>query len=72
MLQAGRSMVGTLNQATFYRNLKVLVAGGWIRSMHHSTLGTVYERAGKDRHNHFHCHSRDHLYEARGCALNEK
>jgi len=65
-------MVGTLNQATVYRNLKILLKEGFIRSIQHPQLGTVYETAGKDHHHHFHCRSCDRLYEIRGCALNNK
>ena len=72
ILQAGRSTVGTHNQATFYRNLKVLAAEDWIRSIPHPVLGTVYERAGKDHHHHLQCRPCDCLYEVEGCALNEK
>jgi Fur family ferric uptake transcriptional regulator len=72
ILQIGRKTVKSLNQATVYRNLKLLVGSGWLRMIHHPDLGAFYERAGKEHHHHFHCHACDRLFEIPGCALNEK
>ena len=72
ILQAGREIVGTLNQATVYRNLKRLVENGWIKQINHPSLGTLYERSGKEHHHHFHCHDCNRVFELPGCALDEK
>ena len=71
ILEIGRSMVESLNQATVYRNLKRLVESGWLRAIHHPDAGTLYERAQKEHNHHFHCRSCDRLFELPGCALNE-
>jgi Fur family ferric uptake transcriptional regulator len=72
ILQRGRRIVESLNQATVYRNLKLLVERGWLRKINTPELGTLYERAGKAHHHHFQCRSCDQLFELPGCALNEK
>jgi Fur family ferric uptake transcriptional regulator len=72
ILQTGRLTVGSLNQATVYRNLKRLVETGWLRKIITPGLGVLYERAGKDHHHHFQCRACDRLFEVSGCALNEK
>jgi len=71
ILQDGRQFVETLNQATVYRNLKLLVETGWLKRIQTPELGAVYERAGKAHHHHFQCRSCDHLFELPGCALHE-
>ena len=72
IVQTGRALVGSLNQATVYRNLKMLVESGWLRKIHTPELGTLYERAGKKHHHHFRCRSCDRLFEIPGCAINER
>jgi Fur family ferric uptake transcriptional regulator len=72
ILQIGRAAVESLNQATVYRNVKLLVEEGWLRIIYHPELGTLYERAEKGHHHHFHCRSCDRLFEISGCALNER
>jgi Fur family ferric uptake transcriptional regulator len=72
ILQDGRRMVESLNQATVYRNLKILVEKGWLRTISIPGLGTLYERAGKGHHHHFQCRSCDRLYELPGCALKKE
>jgi Fur family ferric uptake transcriptional regulator len=72
ILQIGRKKVESLNQATVYRNLKLLVEEGWLRVIYHSEAGTLYERAEKGHHHYFHCRSCDRLFDLPGCALNEK
>jgi len=71
ILDAGRRAVESLNQATVYRNLKLLVQNGWLRKINTPELGTLYEIAGKEHHHHFQCRSCDRLFEISGCALNE-
>ncbi len=72
ILKAGRRKVGSLNQATVYRNLKRLVQNGWLKKINTPELGVLYEIAGKEHHHHFQCRSCDRLYEISGCALNEQ
>ena len=55
ILEAGRQTVGSLNQATVYRNLKILVQNGWLKKINAPELGTLYEIAGKEHHHHFQC-----------------
>jgi Fur family ferric uptake transcriptional regulator len=71
ILKAGRESVGSLNQATVYRNLKLLVQTGWLTKIHTPELGSLYEKAGKEHHHHFQCRSCDRLFEISGCAFNE-
>jgi len=72
ILAVGRRTVGSLNQATVYRNLKILVENGWLKKINTPEGGTLYERAGKGHHHHFQCRSCDRLFEIDGCAFNEK
>jgi len=72
ILHYGRAVVGSLNQATVYRNLKLLVQKGWLQQINHPLLGTLYERTGKEHHHHFHCHACNRVFELPGCALNEE
>jgi Fur family transcriptional regulator, ferric uptake regulator len=69
VLEGGRQFVETLNLATVYRNLKLLVARGWLKRINAPDLGTLYERAGKEHHHHFQCRSCDRLFELPGCSL---
>ena len=71
ILQAGRETVRSLNEATVYRNLKLLLETGWLKKINSPALGTLYERAGKEHHHHFQCRSCDRLFEISGCALND-
>lgn len=71
ILEHGRTLVHSLNQATVYRNLKLLVENGWLKPISHPVLGTLYERADKGHHHLFHCHACNRLYELPGCALDE-
>jgi Fur family ferric uptake transcriptional regulator len=71
VLKGGRRLVESLNQATVYRNLKLLVDNGWLKRVTHPSLGTLYERTGKGHHHHFHCRSCNRAFELPGCALKE-
>lgn len=70
ILVYGRELVTSLNRATIYRNLKVLVSDGWLNRISHPAFGTLYERAGKGHHHHFHCRECNRAFELPGCALN--
>jgi Fur family ferric uptake transcriptional regulator len=69
ILKDGRKKVPSLNQATVYRNVKALVARGWLKRVNTPALGTLYEREGKEHHHHFQCRSCDHVFELPGCTL---
>ena len=69
ILRYGRESVETLNQATVYRNLKILLENGWLTKIHHPTCGTMYERAGKGHHHHFFCRKCDSAYDLPGCGV---
>ena len=71
VLTKGRMIVKSLNQATVYRNLKLLVDDGWLKRITHPTLGTLYEQTGKGHHHHFHCRGCNRAFELPGCALKE-
>jgi len=72
VLACGRKLVDSLNQATVYRNLKMLIDDGWLKRLSHPSLGTLYERTGKGHHHHFHCRKCNRAFELPGCALNEE
>jgi Fur family ferric uptake transcriptional regulator len=69
ILRKGREKVPALNRATVYRNIKLFMAEGLLLKINHPTLGTLYEKAGKAHHHHFHCRICDQVFELPGCAL---
>jgi Fur family ferric uptake transcriptional regulator len=71
ILRYGRMTVESLNQATVYRNLKLLVESGEVKAINHPVLGTLYETASRGHHHHFHCHGCNRVYELPGCVLRE-
>jgi Fur family transcriptional regulator, ferric uptake regulator len=71
ILQTGRRTVESLNQATVYRNLKLLVEAGLLKKINTPESGTLYEIAGKAHHHHFQCRTCDRMYEIEGCAFND-
>ena len=71
VLLAGRRIVETLNPATVYRNLKILVAEGRLKKIIVPETGTLYEIAGKRHHHHFQCRNCDRVYEVEGCVFND-
>ncbi|MFA6009194.1 MAG: transcriptional repressor [Desulfobacteraceae bacterium] len=71
ILSKGKEIVESLNQATVYRNVKLLLDCGTVRQILHPTQGTLYETAEKDHHHHFHCHGCNKVYDVPGCALKE-
>lgn len=70
ILQRGRILVESLNQATVYRNLKLMVAKGLLRQISHPVMGTLYGRTGKGHAHHFLCHDCNRVFELPGCSLN--
>ncbi len=71
ILQHGNRLTKSLNQATIYRNLKLLLENGCLTRIAHPVLGTLYERTGKGHHHHFHCRTCNQTLELPGCALRE-
>ena len=71
ILEYGRKSVESLNQATVYRNVKLLVDDGWLKRVVHPLRGTLYERTGKGHHHHFHCRTCNRAFELPGCALKD-
>jgi Fur family transcriptional regulator, ferric uptake regulator len=71
ILKIGREIVESLNRATVYRNLKLLLSEGWLRKVDYPVLGTFYERTSKGHHHHFHCRLCDRLFELPKCPIKE-
>lgn len=72
ILAGGRETVPSLNLATVYRNLKMMVQKGWLRKISHPGLGTLYERDREGlHHHHFHCQVCGRVYELLGCPLKD-
>lgn len=69
VLSGGQHLVKSLNQATVYRNLKLLVDEGWLKKWHHPIRGSMYEPTDLAHHHHFHCRICEHIYEIEGCLL---
>jgi Fur family ferric uptake transcriptional regulator len=72
ILAHGRELVESLNQATVYRNLKILINSGWLRRFAHPETGTLYERTDKGHHHHYFCRSCKRAFDAPGCPLKEE
>lgn len=72
IVNAGRKIVPSLNQATVYRNLKRLIYEGQLRKVKHPRLGTLYEQIGTRHHHYFHCRVCDQSFEIPGCGLRQK
>lgn len=71
ILAYGKKSVASLNKATIYRNLKILVDSGWLTPVAHPSLGTLYERTGKGHHHHFYCRVCNRTFDLPDCALKE-
>lgn len=71
VLAHGRRLVASLNQATVYRNLKILVDDGWLKRISHPDIGALYERTGKGHHHHFHCRGCKRTFDLPGCLLKD-
>ncbi|HAR65715.1 MAG TPA: transcriptional repressor [Lentisphaeria bacterium] len=69
VLSRGQEDVPSLNQATVYRTLNLLVDEGWLVRIQDADAGTMFERAGLDHHHHFYCRSCEHMYDLPGCPL---
>lgn len=67
VLDAGQVRQPKLSIGTVYRNIKALVADGWLHSVGLPGAPDRYEVAGKRHHHHFHCRACDGVYEVDAC-----
>jgi len=72
IVDAGREIVPSLNQATVYRNLNRLIQEGKLQKVQHSKLVGLYELANTGHHHYFHCRKCDRSFEIPGCGLRQK
>ena len=67
ILEAAQDSIPKLGIATVYRNIKSLLADGWLLPVELPGAPNRYEVAGKHHHHHFHCRNCDRVYEVEGC-----
>ena len=67
-LTAAQRHYETLGIATVYRNIKSLLAEGWLDPVSLPGQSTRYEVAGKAHHHHFHCRKCGRMFELGDCA----
>lgn len=72
ILSGGQQDVPSLDRATVYRNLKLMVSKGQIRRVSHPSVGVLFEPTDRNHHHHFHCRICNHVFELPGCTLDEK
>lgn len=68
----GREFAPSLNQATVYRNLKLLLEDGWLNKVQMPKAGTFYERSERQNHHHFWCRVCNKAFELMGNLLHPK
>jgi Fur family transcriptional regulator, ferric uptake regulator len=66
-LAAARHQAPGLGIATVYRNIRALVAEGWLAAVPLPGAPNRYEVAGKHHHHHFRCRVCDRVYEVDAC-----
>src|ERR1700679_4023994 len=66
VLIAAQHRYATLGIATVYRNIKSLLADGWLDPISLPGQSTRYEVAGKAHHHHLHCRGGGRMYALRG------
>lgn len=71
VLVMGRELSPTLNQATVYRNLKILLEEEWLAKLHLPEVGTIYERNNMGHHHHFHCRACKKSFTIHTCPLDQ-
>jgi Fur family ferric uptake transcriptional regulator len=67
-LSAAQLHYEALGIATVYRNIKSLVAEGWLDAVSLPGQATRYEVAGKAHHHHFHCRKCGRMFELGTCV----
>lgn len=72
VVSQGRAFAPSINQATVYRNLKLLLDDGWLTKIQMPTAGPFYERSDRDHHHHFLCRLCNKAFELMGCLLKSK
>jgi Fur family transcriptional regulator, ferric uptake regulator len=70
VLEAAQTQVEGLGIATVYRNINSLLEDGWLAAVDLPGAVTVYERAGKAHHHHFHCDRCSRVFDLTGCLPN--
>ena len=70
VLEAARLKVRALGIATVYRNLKLLVAEGTVRSVSLPGEAARYEMSEMAHHHHFQCTICTRVYDVPGCPGN--
>jgi len=70
VLEQTRVAVRAVGLATVYRNLKLLVAEGSVRSISLPGEAPRYEAARHDHHHHFQCTRCHRVYDVPGCPGN--
>jgi Fur family ferric uptake transcriptional regulator len=68
VLAAAQREVGRLGIATVYRNIRALVAEGWLVPVELPGESDRYEPAGLEHHHHFRCRSCDRVFDLSGCV----
>ena len=67
ILEAGQQHVPSLGLATVYRNVKTLVADGWLTEVELPGSGVRYELSERPHHHHFLCRSCDQAFDVHRC-----
>ncbi len=67
--EAARVNVPSINSATVYRNLKVLVETGVLTKIVSAQAGTLYELNRLGHHHHFHCRTCGKTFDLPGCPV---
>ncbi len=68
VLELARAIVPSVGAATIYRSLSQFVEEGFLVPVELPGGATLYERAGKVHHHHFHCTRCDRVYDVDGCG----
>ena len=67
VLEHGQRIVPSLGLATVYRNVKALVAEGWLSEVELPGGGLRYELAERPHHHHFLCRTCDQAFDVHLC-----
>lgn len=67
VLVMGQEIVESLGLATVYRNIKILLAEGWLAEVELPGGSTRYELAERPHHHHFLCRQCDQAYDVHDC-----
>ncbi len=70
VLERARASVNSLGLATVYRNLKLLLAEGVLRSVSLPGDSPRYEMAHSPHHHHFQCTTCSRVFDVPGCPGN--